>query len=80
MSHNVEGTGWYCITFNILSDRADIFLLQVPLANSICLSGTRFIYHWKQEGFRTRGRSLRMTSYKGIAKHSSPQSPAMMFY
>ena len=84
MSHNVEGTGWNCITLSAslqyLSDRADIILLQVPLANSICLSGTRFIHHWKQEGFRTRGRSLRMTLYKGIAKHSSSQSPAMTFY
>ena len=32
----------------ILNDRADSILLQVPLAKSICLSGTRFII-WKQE-------------------------------
>ena len=62
----------------ILNDRADIILLQVPLAKSICLAGTRFII-WKQEVLRVRGRSLRMTLYKGIAKHSSSQSPAMMF-
>ena len=65
----------YCITFECfsstnLNDRADIILLQVPLAKSICLSGPRFIHHWKQEGFRTRGRSLRMTLHKGIAKPS----------
>ena len=67
------------LPFNILSNRADIILLQVPLAYSICLSGTRFIHLWKQEGFRTSGRSLRMTIYKGIAKHSSSQSHALMF-
>ena len=59
-----------CFLFMILNDRADIILLQVPLAKSICLSGTRFII-WKQEGLRARGHSLRMTLYKGIAKHSS---------
>ena len=65
--------------FMILNDRADIILLQVPLANSIGLLGTRFII-WNQEGLRPRGRSLKMTLYKGIGKHSSSQSPAMMFY
>ena len=67
-----------CFPFMILNDRVDIILLQVPLAKSICLSETRFII-WKQEGLRGSGRSLRMTLYKGIAKHSSSQSPAMMF-
>ena len=43
------------------------------------VSGTGFII-WKQEGLRARGRSLRITLYKGIAKHGSSQSPAMMFY
>ena len=62
----------------ILNDRADIILLRMPLAKSICISGTRFII-WKQEGLRARGRSLRMTLYKGIAKHKSSQRPAMMF-
>ena len=62
----------------IFNDRADINLLQVPLAKSICLSGTRFIV-WKQEGLRSRARSLRVTLYKDIAKHSSSQSPAIMF-
>ena len=28
----------------ILNDRADIILLQVPLAKSICLSGTQSLY------------------------------------
>ena len=46
----------------ILKDRANIILLQVPLAKSICLSGTQFII-WKQEGLRARGHSLRMTIY-----------------
>ena len=63
----------------ILNDRVDIILLQVPLAKSLCLSGTRFTI-WKQEGLLARGHSLRMTLYMGIAKHSSSQSPAMMFY
>ena len=43
----------------ILNDRADIILLQVPLAKSICLSEPRFII-LKQEGLRVRGCSLRM--------------------
>ena len=70
-----------CTKFSqtILNGRADIILLQMPLAKSICLSGTRFII-WKQGGLRAEGRSLRMTSFKVIAKYSSSQSPAMMFY
>ena len=63
----------------ILNDRADIILLQVPLAKSICLSETRFII-WKQERLWARGRSFRMTLQKGIAMHSSSQSPAMVFF
>ena len=63
----------------ILNDRADIILLKVPPAKSICFSRTRFII-WKQEGLRDRGPSLRMTLYKGIAKHSSSQSPPFFFY
>ena len=67
------------LSVSLLNDRADIILLQVPLAKSICLSATRSII-WKQEGLRARGRSLRMTLYKRIASHSSSQSPAMLFY
>ena len=52
----------------ILNDRADIIFLQVPLAKSICLSGTGFII-WKQGGLQTRGSSLRMTLFKNIARH-----------
>ena len=63
----------------ILNDRADIILLHAPLAKSICLSGTQFII-WKQEGLWARGRSLRMTLYKDIEKHSSSKSPAMTFF
>ena len=63
----------------ILNDRADIILLQEPLAKSIRLSRPRFII-WKQEGLPARGRSLRITLHKGISKHSSSQSTAMMFY
>ena len=33
-----------------------------------------------QEGLWARGRSLRMTFYKGMAKHSSSQSQALMCF
>ena len=70
LSIKTECITFECFPFIILNDRADFILLQVSLAKSICLSGTRFIHHWKQEGFWTRGRSLRITSYKGIAKRT----------
>ena len=63
----------------ILNDSVDIILLQVPLAKSICLSGTRFVI-WKQEGLRARGHLLRMTLYMGIAKHSSSKKFIQQFH
>ena len=63
----------------ILNYIAGIILLQVPLAKSN-MSLRNTIHYMETKGLRARGRSLRMTLNKGIAKHTSSQSPAIMFY
>ena len=43
------------------------------------MSLRNMIYYMENRGSSARDRSLRMTLYKDIAKHSSSQSSAMMF-